>query len=190
MKCRRGQSPEQAPSAATAESFVFVFKGMTPREEGTSLTKNFCRNWGLPTLQMFTGPTRRSTLASWAISRALSSCSRGQSRPRPPGEPASTSPGAGVWPTPTRSSRSSLSPCWQRGREITMLVHRCRFQCVCVLSRVLLFCNPAGRPPGSSVHGISQARILEWVAISFSWGSSRPRDGTGVSCTGRRVLYH
>ena len=33
-------------------------------------------------------------------------------------------------------------------------------------------------PPGSSVHGISQARILEWVAISFSRGSSRPRDRT------------
>ena len=36
-------------------------------------------------------------------------------------------------------------------------------------------------PPGSSVHGILQARILEWVAISFSRGSSRPRDGTQVS---------
>ena len=35
-------------------------------------------------------------------------------------------------------------------------------------------------PPGSSVHGISQARILEWVAISFSRGSSRPRDWTWV----------
>ena len=31
-------------------------------------------------------------------------------------------------------------------------------------------------PPGSSVHGISQARILEWVVISFSKGSSQPRD--------------
>ena len=41
--------------------------------------------------------------------------------------------------------------------------------------------------PGSSVHGIFQARILEWVAISFSRGSSRPRDRTLVSCTaGRR----
>ena len=37
-------------------------------------------------------------------------------------------------------------------------------------------------PPGSSVHGISQARILEWVAISFSRGSSWPRDRTQVSC--------
>jgi len=33
-------------------------------------------------------------------------------------------------------------------------------------------------PPGSSVHGISQARILEWVAISFSRGSSQHRDQT------------
>ena len=39
-------------------------------------------------------------------------------------------------------------------------------------------------PPGSSVHGISQARILEWVAISFSRGSSQLRDQTWVSCLG------
>ena len=44
--------------------------------------------------------------------------------------------------------------------------------------------------PGSSVHGISQARILEWVAISSSRGWSQSRDGTHVSCTGRRILYH
>ena len=37
-------------------------------------------------------------------------------------------------------------------------------------------------PPGSFVHGIFQARILEWVVISFSRGSSRPRDRTHVSC--------
>ena len=36
-------------------------------------------------------------------------------------------------------------------------------------------------PPGSSIHGIFQARVLEWVAISFSRGSSRPRDWTQVS---------
>ena len=42
-------------------------------------------------------------------------------------------------------------------------------------------------PPGSSIHGILQARILEWVAISFSRGSSWPRDRTQVSCiAGRR----
>ena len=46
---------------------------------------------------------------------------------------------------------------------------------------------------GPSVHGISQARILEWVATSYSRGSSRPRDRTCVSCVsciGRRILYH
>ena len=37
-------------------------------------------------------------------------------------------------------------------------------------------------PPGSSVHGIFQARVLEWVAISFSRGSSHPRDRTHISC--------
>ena len=43
-------------------------------------------------------------------------------------------------------------------------------------------------PPGSSVHGIFQARVLEWVAISFSRGSSRPRDRTPVSCFAGRFF--
>ena len=44
--------------------------------------------------------------------------------------------------------------------------------------------------PGSSVLGIFQARILEWVAISFSSGSFQPRDWTLISCIGNQVLYH
>ena len=52
-------------------------------------------------------------------------------------------------------------------------------------------CDPVnGSPLGSSVHGISQARILEWVASSFSRRCSRPRDQTQVSCIGRWILYH
>ena len=44
-------------------------------------------------------------------------------------------------------------------------------------------CDPMDcSPPGSSVHGIFQARILEWVAISSSRGSSRPRDQTRAAC--------
>ena len=46
------------------------------------------------------------------------------------------------------------------------------------------------RLSGSSVPGISQARILEWVAISYSRESSQPRDWTHVSCFDRRFLYH
>ena len=63
--------------------------------------------------------------------------------------------------------------------------------CAQLLSYILTVCNPMDcSPPRSSIHGISQARILEWGAISFSRGSSQPRDGTHVSNTGRRILYH
>ena len=44
-------------------------------------------------------------------------------------------------------------------------------------------------PPGSSVQGILQARIFEWVAIPFSSGSYWSRDRTRVSCIGRQILY-
>ena len=47
------------------------------------------------------------------------------------------------------------------------------------------------RPPGSSVHGVLQARILEWIAIPFIRGSSQPRERIGlpyISCIGRRVF--
>ena len=46
----------------------------------------------------------------------------------------------------------------------------------------LTLCNPKDCSlPGSSVHGIFQARVLEWVAMSFSWGTSQPRGRTRVS---------
>ena len=52
-----------------------------------------------------------------------------------------------------------------------------------MLSHIQLFCDPMDcSPPGSTVHGFLQARILEWVGISSSRGSSRPRDGTHFSC--------
>ena len=63
-----------------------------------------------------------------------------------------------------------------------------------VAQSCLTLCNPVDcSPPGFSVHGILQARILDWVAISSSRGSSRPRDRTRVSCiscTGSWVRYH
>ena len=63
---------------------------------------------------------------------------------------------------------------------------------VLVAHLCLTLCNPMDcGPPGSSVHEISQARILKWVAISYSRGSSRPRDRrTQVSSIGRRIPYH
>ena len=57
----------------------------------------------------------------------------------------------------------------------------------------LTLCDPMDCSlPGSSVHGILQARVLEWFAISLSRGSSWPRDLTHISyvtCTGGRGLY-
>ena len=57
-----------------------------------------------------------------------------------------------------------------------------------LLSCVWLFVTPW--TVVSSIHGVLQARILEWVAISFSRGSSWPRDRTCASHVGRWVLYH
>ena len=61
---------------------------------------------------------------------------------------------------------------------------------VLVTQLCLTLCNPMDcSPPGSSVHRVFQARILEWVAISFSRESSRPKDQTHVSCIGRQIPY-
>ena len=63
-----------------------------------------------------------------------------------------------------------------------------------LLKSCLTLCDPINSSlPGSSVTGILQTRILEWVAMPSSRGSSQPRDRiciTYVSCIGRRVLYH
>ena len=57
-----------------------------------------------------------------------------------------------------------------------------------VIQSCRTLCDPMGcSPPGSSIHGILQARVLEWSAISFCKGSSRLRDRTPVShIAGRR----
>ena len=65
--------------------------------------------------------------------------------------------------------------CW----KITM----CTVVVVLIAPLCLTLYDPVDcSPPGSSVHGILQARILEWVAILFPRGSSWPRDRTPVSC--------
>ena len=66
------------------------------------------------------------------------------------------------------------------------------FLCACAQS-CLTLCSPmACSLPGSSAHGIFQARTLEWVAISSSRGTSQPKDQTHVSClhVGRWILNH
>ena len=63
--------------------------------------------------------------------------------------------------------------------------------CYCLVAKLYLaLCDPMDcSSPGSSVHGISQAKILEWVAISVSRGSSRPRDQIRLSYSGRCFFF-
>ena len=58
----------------------------------------------------------------------------------------------------------------------------CEFVCVCSQLYLTLWDPMNCSLPGSSVHGISQTRMLEWIATSFSSGFSRPRDWTIGSC--------
>ena len=67
--------------------------------------------------------------------------------------------------------------------------------CVCakLLQSCLPLCNAMDCSPPSSIHGIHQARVLEWFAMPFARRASLPRDQTYisyVSCIGRQVLYH
>ena len=94
--------------------------------------------------------------------------------PAPGSGPALTS--ALLSPQPCGSCCHTRSPAWtpglSRGQSVKALV----------APSCPTLCDPVGcRPPGSSVHGILQARILEWVAIPLSRGSSPPGNRTCIS---------
>ena len=73
----------------------------------------------------------------------------------------------------------SLSYCFANSRKVKALVTQ-----LC-----LILCDPMDcSPPGSSVHGILQARTVEWIAIPFSRESFQPRDRTQVSCIAGRFF--
>ena len=81
-----------------------------------------------------------------------------------------------------------------KGRDV--IFHHNPCYCYLFTKSCPTLCHPMDySPPGFSVHGISQARILEWVAISFSRGSSQPGEWTQVSCFAgsplhcRQILY-
>ena len=81
--------------------------------------------------------------------------------------------------------------CWE-DRVLSKSTQLLQIWCaVCLVAQLCLtLCDPMDySPPGSSVHEILQTRILEWVAMVFSRGSSQPRDRTWVSCiAGRRFI--
>ena len=85
----------------------------------------------------------------------------------------------------SRFQTSSLHNC--------QTIHFCCFKphfVVQSLSCTQLFFDPMDcSPPGFSVHGIFQTKTLEWVSISFSRQSSKPKNQSCVSCIGRQILY-
>ena len=87
-----------------------------------------------------------------------------------------------------------ISNFWEYLKDVLLLffnMYVCVCVCVCVLvaQLCLTLCDPKDYSmPGSSVLGILQATVLEWGAISFSRGSSRPRDQTWVSCIAGRYF--
>ena len=93
-----------------------------------------------------------------------------------------------------------MSP-WETRGCVSQTLWVCACVCVCVFVQACSFgqscltlCDPMDcNLSGSSVHGILQAGILEWVAVIFSRASSRPRDRTSISCVScinSRILYH
>ena len=130
---------------------------------------DLCSAWALP---------RGSTLLSSCGERAQ--LSHGMWNLSPPAGIEPTSPALEGEFLTTRPP--GKSPTWLFNQSSST------FNSFTSLSRVWL-CDPMDCSPlGSSVHGILQARILEWVAISFSRGSSRPRDQTQVSCIAGRCF--
>ena len=119
-------------------------------------------------------------LAPSSLILPLNSHWKPQVPPRDPVHPHPSHP----WISPNACS-SSTSVGFLYQLRVLMLSH---------FSHVLLFATPTDcSPPDSSVHGIFQARILEWVAIPFSRGSSWPKDQicvSYVSCIGRRIIFH
>ena len=91
--------------------------------------------------------------------------------------------------------KNSMKGQTRAGGEGTCQNHMCwpfqRWRKAWVTLSCPTLCDPMDcRPRGSSVHGILQARTLEWVAMPFSRGSSPPRDWTCLSCIGRQIPYH
>ena len=103
------------------------------------------------------------------------------------------------YPLHTKKPQMSLSSSWNLFTYFNKVLHHYHFsyssrtdhqlltsgisqKLCCLLLSCVWFHDPVDcSPPGSSVHGISQARILEWIATSFSMGSSWPTDQTRVS---------
>ena len=94
-----------------------------------------------------------------------------------------------VWVTALSLCCCKPSACHLTALSLTFFLYKESVVLCLVVQSYPTLCDPMDcSPPGSSVHGILRARILEWVAMPSSWGSSQPRDQTQVSCIAGRFL--
>ena len=99
-------------------------------------------------------------------------------------------PPLGDLPNPGIKPASLMSPALAGGVFTTSATWEAQEVKMLVAQSCPTLCHPMDcSPPGSSVRGILQARILEWVAISFSRGSSQPRDQHQVTCFAGRLSH-
>ena len=100
----------------------------------------------------------------------------------------------------SQAAFSNLSLCLQPHLPSIYYPHckeflKCKWYFQCFLDKIQSCSCPTMdcSLPGSSVHGISQVRILKWVSTSFSWESFQPKDQSCIFCVsyiGRKILYH
>ena len=136
---------------------------------------------------MVTGGNNLSCVTTWGVTQ-----SRGNMAPRDRGQDLN-------WQQLDSSSIRHFSAPWLWTWKLlgcSFLLCKMRvIMCACSVTQSrLILCHAMDcSPPGSSAHGTLQARILEWVATSYSRESSQPRDRTHFSCVfciGRQFLYH
>ena len=136
--------------------------------------------------------THRSRVMARIFRRGITAALRSTPPGKPlPATPQSTVAGLRVGAVEQRALENPHALCLQHPEQRPVLSQACTknvlnewngclIVClveVLVAQSCLTLCYPMGcSPPGSCVHGILQARILEWVSIAFSKGSSRPRD--------------
>ena len=136
--------------------------------------------------------THRSRVMARIFRRGITAALRSTPPGKPlPATPQSTVAGLRVGAVGQRALENPHALCLQHPEQRPVLSQACTknvlnewngclIVClveVLVAQSCLTLCYPMGcSPPGSCVHGILQARILEWVSIAFSKGSSRPRD--------------
>ena len=140
-----------------------------PTGKGLSLCEHGVVAWRHPREDGHCSAGRSSRFHKWKINRRIFECQRHMNK--------------------VKRSVTERTYMWHRDQDQPLHVKRESVPQWC-----LTLCDPVDRsPPGSSVHGILQARILEWVAMPFTRGSSWPRNQTRVfcvSCIGRQILYH